>query len=149
MDDFYFEDFFVGQTFDSAEVTVSEPDIIAFGKKYADLPYHTDPEAARNSMWGSLVAPGYLTASLTFGMFVNTGVFRVCGLGSPGIDKLRWLKPVLAGDVLRMTAEVAEISSARDDKGRDAIRMSYRTFNQNDEIVLTLTSLHFAKRRPG
>ena len=149
MDDFYFEDFFVGQTFESAEVTVSEPDIIAFGKKYADLPYHTDPEAARNSMWGSLVAPGYLTASLTFGMFVNTGVFRVCGLGSPGIDKLRWLKPVLAGDVLRMTAEVAEISSARDDKGRDAIRMSYRTFNQNDEIVLTLTSLHFAKRRPG
>ena len=148
MDDLYFEDFYVGQQFESAAVTVLEEDIVAFGKKYADLPYHTDPEAAKNSMWGSLVAPGYLTASLTFGLFVDIGVLRACGLGSPGIDKLRWLKPVLAGDTLHMTAEVMEISPARNDKGHDAIRLSYQTFNQDDQMVLTLTSLHFAKRRP-
>jgi acyl dehydratase len=149
MDDLYFEDFFVGQKFESATATVSESDIVAFGKSYADLPYHTDPEAARNSMWGGLVAPGYQTASLTFGLFIKTGVFRACGMGSPGIDKLRWLKPVMAGDTLRVIAEITEISPARDDRGRDAIRVSYRTLNQDDAPVLTLTSLHFVKRRPA
>ncbi len=148
MDYLYFEDFHVGQTFESGAMTLSEHDIIEFGKLYADLPYHTDPEAAKNSMWGGLVAPGYQTASLTFGLFVKTGVLAACGLGSPGIDKLRWLKPVLAGDTLRVIAEIVEISPAQTEKGRDAIRMSYRTINQKDEPVLTLTSLHFVKRRP-
>ncbi len=149
MDDLYFEDFYVGRKFESPSMTLSENDIIEFGKIYADLPYHTDPEAARNSMWGGLVAPGYQTASLTFGLFVRTGVFKACGLGSPGIDKLRWLKPVLAGDTLHVIAEIVEISPAQTDKGRDAIRMNYQTINQKDEPVLTLTSLHFVKRRPA
>ena len=61
---------------------------------------------------------------------------------------VRWLKPVLAGDTLRVIAEIVEISPAQTEKGRDAIRMSYRTINQKDEPVLTLTSLHFVKRRP-
>jgi acyl dehydratase len=148
LDDLYFEDFHVGQVFESGTMTLSESNIVEFGKIYADLPYHTDPEAAKNSMWGSLVAPGYQTASVTFGLFVKTGVLAACGLGSPGIDKLRWLKPVLAGDTLRVIAEIVEISPAQTDNGRDAIRMSYRTINQNDEPVLTLTSLHFVKRRP-
>ena len=148
MDDLYFEDFHDGRKFESPTMTLSENDIIEFGKIYADLPYHTDPEAAKNSMWGGLVAPGYQTASLTFGLFVRTGVFKACGLGSPGIDKLRWLKPVLAGDTLHVIAEIVEISPAQTDKGRDAIRMSYQTINQKDEPVLTLTSLHFVKRRP-
>lgn len=149
MDDLYFEDFYAGRTFESPSMTLSEKDIIDFGKIYADLPYHTDPEAAKESMWGCLVAPGYQTASLTFGLFVKTGTFRACGLGSPGIDKLRWLKPVLVGDTLHVVAEIIEISPAQTEKGRDAIRMSYQTINQKDEVVLTLTSLHFVKRRPA
>jgi acyl dehydratase len=148
MDDLYFEDFHLGRKFETDTVTLSETDIIAFGKIYADLPYHTDPEAAKNSMWGSLVAPGYQTASLTFGLFVRTGVLAACGLGSPGIDKLRWLKPVLAGDSLHVIAEIVEVSPAQGDKGRDAIRISYQTINQKDEVVMAQTSLHFVKRRP-
>lgn len=149
MSDLYFEDFYVGQVIESGTMTLSEDDIIAFGESYAHLPYHTDREAAKESMWGGLVAPGYQTASLTFGLFIDTGTFRACGMGSPGIDKLRWLKPVRAGDTLRVVAEIVEVSAATTDKGRDAIRISYRTLNQNDEEVMTLSSLHFVKRRPG
>ncbi len=148
MDDLYFEDFYVGQVIESAATTLSEDDIIAFGERYAHLPYHTDRDAAKESMWGGLVAPGYQTASLTFGLFIDTGTFRACGMGSPGIDKLRWLKPVRAGDTLRVIAEIVEVSPAKTDGGRDAIRISYRTLNQDDDAVMTLSSLHFVRRRP-
>ena len=147
MDDLYFEDFFVGQVIESAEATITEEEIISFGRNYAPLPYHTDPLTAAETMFGGIVAPGYQTAALTFGLFVRTGTFRACGMGSPGIDKLRWLKPVRAGDKLRVTAEIIEVSPAKAEGGRDAIRISYRTRNQDGEAVMTLTSLHFVRRR--
>ncbi len=148
MDDLYFEDFFVGQVIESAPMTLSEEEIIAFGERYAPLPYHTDPAAASETMFGGIVAPGYQTASLTFGLFVRTGTFRACGMGSPGIDKLRWLRPVRAGDTLKVTAEIIEVSPAKEEGGRDAIRIAYQTRNQEDDVVMTLSSLHFVRRRP-
>ena len=146
--DLYFEDFHVGQIIESAKKTLSEAEIVSFAKNYSDLPYHTDPEAAAKSMFGGIVAPGYQTAALTFGLFVDTGTFRACGMGSPGIDRLRWLKPVKAGDTLQVFAEIAEVSPAREEGGRNAVRISYETRNQKGEAVMTLTSLHFVRRRP-
>lgn len=146
--DLYFEDFHVGQTIESAKKTLDEDEIVAFAKNYADLPYHTDSEAAAASMFGGIVAPGYQTASLTFGLFVDTGTFRACGMGSPGIDKLRWLRPVRAGDRLQVFAEIVEVSPSRGEGGRDAVRIAYETRNQHGEAVMTLTSLHFVRRRP-
>ena len=99
-------------------------------------------------MFGGIVAPGYQTAALTFGLFVDTGTFRACGMGSPGIDRLRWLRPVRAGDTLQVFAEIVAVSPAREQGGRDAVRISYETRNQNGEAVMTLTSLHFVRRRP-
>ena len=99
-------------------------------------------------MFGGIVAPGYQTASLTFGLFVDTGTFRACGMGSPGIDRLRWLRPVRAGDTLQVFAEIVEVSPAREEGGRDAVRIFYETRNQDGEAVMTLTSLHFVRRRP-
>ncbi len=148
MDDLYFEDFDLGRQFETESVTISEDDVIAFGERYAPLPYHTDREAAKESIWGGLVAPGYQTAALTFGLFIRTGAFAACGLGSPGIDKLRWLKPVRAGDTLHVIAEVIEVSPAQREGGHDAIRFRYDTINQQGEIVMSLNSLHFVKRRP-
>lgn len=149
MDDLYFEDFYVGRTFESATATLSEEDIVEFGKRYAHMPYHTDPVAAKDTPFGGLVAAGYQTAAVTFGLFVDTGVLRACGMGSPGVDRLRWHKPVRPGDTLRVIAEVLEVSPAKSAGGRDAVRIEYRTVNQNDEVVMTLTSLHFLRRRPA
>ena len=147
--DLYFEDFCVGQVIESARKTLSEAEIISFARDYSNLPYHTDPEAAARSMFGGIVAPGYQTAALTFGLFVDTGTFRACGMGSPGIDRLRWLKPVRAGDTLRVFAEIVEVSPARGEGGRNAVRIAYETRNQHGEAVMTLTSLHFVRRRPA
>ena len=149
MPDLYFEDVQLGQRFETGSVTIDEDEIVRFGRRYARLPYHTDAEAAARTAFGGLVAPGYMTAALTFGLFTDTGIFRASGMGSPGVDELRWRKPVRPGDTLRVVAEIVELSPARSPGGRDAVRIRYRTFNQRDEVVMTLTSLHFIGRRPG
>lgn len=147
MKDYYFEDFHVGQRFTSETATLTEDEIIAFGKKYAPLPYHTDPAAAKDTAYGGVIAAGYQTAALTFGLFVRTGVLGAAAMGSPGVDKLRWLKPVRPGDALHVEAEIVEVSPARAEGGRDAVRIRYDTINQDGETVMTLSSLHFVRRR--
>jgi len=149
MDELYFEDFAIGQVYETPPATLEQDDIVQFGKRYANLPYHTDPEAARETTFAGLVAPGYQTAALTFGLFIDLGLFRASGMGSPGIDKLRWLKPVRPGDALHVVAEVIEVSPAQSAGGRDAVRFRYDTINQDDDKVMTVTSLHFLKRRPA
>ena len=149
MGDLYFEDFSVGQVYETSAITLEQDDIVQFGKQYANLPYHTDPEAARKTTFAGLVAPGYQTAALTFELFVDLGLFRASGMGSPGIDKLRWLKPVRPGDALHVSAEVIEVSPAQSTSGRNAVRFRYDTINQDGDKVMTVTSLHFLKRRPA
>jgi len=147
-DDLWFEDFKPGRRFVTAARQVDEAEIVAFGRAYANLPYHTDAAAAEETMYRGLIAPGYLTASITFGLFADTGALSVCGMGSPGIDKLRWHRPVRAGDAVHVEAEVVEVSPAREAGGRDVIRIEYAAVNQHGETVLTLSSLHFVRRRP-
>lgn len=143
----YFEDFAEGQVYETDSWTVSEAEILAFGKKYAPLPYHTDPEAARATSFGGLVAAGYQTAAITFSLFARTGALAESGMGSPGVDSLRWKKPVKAGDTLHVLANIVEVSPAANEGGRDAVRIRYDTIDQDDDVVMTLTSLHFVKRR--
>lgn len=145
----FFEDFEVGQVYETGTQTLSEQEIIEYGEKYAPLPYHTDVEAAKNTSFGTLIAAGYQTTSVTFGLFARTGALSLSGMGSPGVDKLRWKRPVKPGDTLRVEANIVEVSPAEKEGGRDAVRIRYDTFNQNDELVMNLTSLHFVRRRPA
>lgn len=144
----YFEDFEVDQVYETGSHRLDAEEIIEFGKNYAPLPYHTDPEAAKDSSFGTLVAAGYQTAAVTFGLFARTGALSVSGMGSPGVDSLRWKRPVKVGDTLRVLANIVESSPAAKEGGRDAVRIRYDTLNQDDDIVMTLTSLHFVRRRP-
>ena len=143
----FFEDFEVGQVIETGVYTLDQDEIIEFGQKYAPVPYHTDPEAAKETSFGGLVAAGYQTAAVTFGLFARTGALAESGMGSPGVDSLRWKRPVKAGDTLRVLANILELSPAAKEGGRDGVRIRYDTLNQNNEIVMTLTSLHFVKRR--
>jgi acyl dehydratase len=145
--DLYFEDFTIGRKFETDARTISEEDIIAFGKDFAPLPYHTDPVAAKDYMFGELVAAGFHTCSVTFGLFIQSGVFSDCAMGSPGFDRLRWKMTVRPGDTLRVTATVLEASPARDDSGRNLIKVLFETWNQNDKLVLEMHSLHFVRAR--
>lgn len=144
----FFEDFEVGQVYETDTHTLEEQEIIEFGLKYAPVPYHTDAEEAKKTSFGTLIAAGYQTAAITFGLFARTGALSLSGMGSPGVDKLRWKRPVKPGDTLRALANIVEVSPAEKEGGRDAVRIRYDTLNQNDEVVMTLTSLHFIRRRP-
>lgn len=146
--DLYFEDFTVGRVFETDSRTLTEQDIIAFGTQFAPLPYHTDPEAAKDTMFGELVAAGFHTCAVSFGLFIEAGVFGACAMGSPGLDRLRWKKPARPGDSLRVTATVMDASPARDDSGRNLIKLLFETSNQSGEAVLEMHTLHFVRSRP-
>ena len=146
--DLYFENFTVGRIFETDKRTISQAEIIDFGNQFAPLPYHTDPEAAKDYMFGELVAAGFHTCSISFGLFIEAGVFSSCAMGSPGFDTLRWKKPVHPGDTLQVTAKVTEASPARDESGRNLIKLLFTTSNQDGEPVLEKHTKHFVMSRP-
>tara|TARA_B100000686_G_C16714827_1_gene931364 strand:- start:252 stop:731 length:480 start_codon:yes stop_codon:yes gene_type:complete len=142
----FFDDFSEGQVYETDTHTLDEQEIIDFGRQYAPLPYHVDPKEAKQSSFGMLIAPGYQTAAITFGLFAKSGALTKSGMGSPGVDSLRWKRPVFAGDTLKVFAHIVECSPSFKKGGRDAVRIRYDTLNQNREVVMTLTSLHFVRR---
>jgi acyl dehydratase len=144
----YFEDFENGRVFETDTEKITTKEIISFGKNFAPLPYHTDPEAAKDYMFGELVAAGFHTCSISFGLFIRSGVFDDCAMGSPGFNKLRWKNPVRPDDTLKVTATVTDASPARDKNGRNLISLLFVTTNQNNEIVLEMETRHFVRSRP-
>ncbi len=146
--DLYFEDFTVGRNFETDERVITQKDIIDFGKKFAPLPYHTDPDAAKDYMFGKLVAAGFHTCAISFGLFIEAGVFSSCAMGSPGFDNLKWKKPVCPGDKLRVTAAVIDVSPAKSDTGKNLIKLLFVTLNQDGDKVLEMNTKHFVSSRP-
>ncbi len=144
----YFEDFENGRVFETDTQKISAEEIISFGNNFAPLPYHTDPEAAKDYMFGELVAAGFHTCAISFGLFIRSGIFDDCAMGSPGFNKLRWKNPVRPGDSLKVTATVTEVSPARDENGRNLISLLFVTTNQNNQIVLEMETRHFVRSRP-
>ncbi len=144
----YFEDFENGRVFETDTQKISAEEIISFGNNFAPLPYHTDPEAAKDYMFGELVAAGFHTCAISFGLFIRSGIFDDCAMGSPGFNKLRWKNPVRPDDSLKVTATVTEVSPARDENGRNLISLLFVTTNQNNQIVLEMETRHFVRSRP-
>jgi acyl dehydratase len=138
----YFEDLEIGATRTSGTLTVTEESIIAFGREYDPQTFHTDPEAAKSTIFGRLIASGWQTTAWTMRLIVESGGG---GLGM-GVDELRWKKPVFPGDTLHVVSEVLEKRpSATRPSG--IVRMRFTTYNQNDEAVLTeITNVMFPRR---
>ncbi|HKX08692.1 MAG TPA: MaoC family dehydratase [Stellaceae bacterium] len=147
MADRYFDDFEVGERVVTPGVTLTESLIIDFALRYDPQPFHIDAEAAKASNYAGLIASGFQTFALAFRMVLETGVFRACGMGSPGCDELRWLKPVRPGDTLHSELEVIEKTPSRSKPDRGVIRIRYRVKNQRGEDVMTFLSLQLARRR--
>ena len=137
----YFEDVEIGekQSFGSYQVTREE--VMRFAESYDPQPFHLDDEAAARTHFGRLSASGWHTCAMTMRMMVdNMKAHEQASLGSPGIDELRWKKPVYPDDTLRVETEVLEkrVSQSRPEMGFFKSRIV--TFNQNDEPVLEMTS---------
>jgi len=147
--DLYFEDFTVGREFRTDGATVTESQILDFALAFDPQPFHMDLEAAKRSMFGGLIASGFHSMALTFRLFAQTRALAACSLGSPGVDELRWLKPVRPGDTLRATVQVVEQRPSGSKPYRGIIRLHWTALNQRSEPVLTMTSMQLVKRRPA
>ncbi|MEW4448046.1 MaoC family dehydratase [Qipengyuania sp. JC766] len=137
----YFEDIEVGkkQSFGRYEVTREE--VMEFAEKYDPQPFHLDDEAAARTHFGRLSASGWHTCAMTMRMLVdNMKDQQQAGLGSPGVDHIRWVKPVYPGDVLRCESEVIEKRRSKSRPEMGLFKSRGTTFNQNDEPVLQMVS---------
>jgi acyl dehydratase len=157
----YFEDYVVGEEVELGQTTFTREDIIAFASRFDPQPFHLDEEAARHSILGGLCASGWHTASqwlrhvLDHRKRINDRARfrgeRVARHGpSPGFEKLRWLKPVRAGDTIRFRTRVKEKVPSRSEPGIGLVISENEGWNQNGELVFTVIGKIFVERRePG
>ncbi|HEY7250956.1 MAG TPA: MaoC family dehydratase [Methylomirabilota bacterium] len=148
-DALYFDDFTPGREFRTDGATITEAQILDFALAFDPQPFHLDVEAAKQSIFGGLIASGFHTMALTFRLFAQTRALAACSLGSPGVDELRWLRPVRPGDTLRAVVRVAEQRPSTSKPDRGIVRLQWTTLNQAGEPVLTMTSMQLVRRRPG
>jgi acyl dehydratase len=146
--DLYFEDFTPGREFRTEGITLTEGQIVDFALAFDPQAFHRDAEAAKETIFGGLIASGFQTMALTFRLFVETRALVAGSLGSPGVDEVRWLRPVRPGDTLRVTVQVLEQRPSRSKPDRGIARLHWTTLNQRAEPVLTMTTLQLVKRRP-
>ena len=144
----YLDDFEIGERFVGVGITLSEAQILDFALTYDPQPFHINKEAAAQSPYGGLIASGFQTLALGFRSFYQAGVINHSSLGSPGMDELRWLKPVRPGDTLHTEVEVKSKRASRSKPDRGVLHLAWEVKNQTGETVLTLTGIQILRRRP-
>lgn len=144
----YLEDFTPGEVIELGERSLTEEAIIAFAREFDPQPFHVDPEQARESVYGGLIASGWHTVG-TFMRLSVDGLFNdTISMGSPGVDQIRWRKPVRPGDTLCGRLTVVEVTPSRSRPDRGTMRSRGELLNQRDEVVMTLDALGIFGRRP-
>ena len=145
----YWEDIAIGARSSFGRYEVTREEVIEFAGRYDPQPFHLSDEAAAQTYFGRLSASGWHTCAMLMRMLVdNMKSKQQAGLGSPGIDELRWLKPVYPGDVLRAENEVVDKTASRSRPDMGSYRSRTTVFNQHDEPVMTLLSIGLIRRRP-
>ena len=142
----YFDDFAVGQRFESRGATLSEAQILDFAWQYDPQPFHLDKEAAAEWGYDGLIASGFQTMLVGFRLFFQENVWTAASLGSPGMDDVRWLLPVRPGDTLHTEAEVLETRASRSKPDRGVFKMRYEIYNQRNEMVMSLIATKIFRR---
>jgi len=148
INDRYFEDYIEGVVHRFGSIAVEEDEIITFAKRYDPQDFHTDPQAAKQMPFGGLIASGWHTAGLMMRLYVDHYLTHVASLASPGIDELRWLKPVRPGDELSARVTVLKATPSKSKPDRGAVTSLVEVFNQADEAVMTLKIVNIIARRP-
>ena len=147
--DRYFEDYIEGDVHRFGTIAVEADEIIAFAKRFDPQVFHTDPEAAKQTPFGGLIASGWHTAGLMMRLYVEHYLTNVASLASPGLDELRWLKPVRPGDILSVRVTVLKAMPSISKPDRGAVTSFVEVFNQADESVMTLKCVNIIARRPA
>jgi acyl dehydratase len=147
----YFEDLVVGSKASFGRYEVTREEVIEYASKYDPQPFHLDDEAAAKTHFGRISASGWHTCAMTMAMLVqNLKDHKQAGLGSPGLDELRWLKPVYPGDVLRVESELLGKTRSRSRPEMGSFKSIISVFNQDDVKVMTFRSIGLiAVREPA
>lgn len=145
----YFEDLKVGAVTDFGSYEVTREEVLEFAHKYDPQPFHISDEAAANTHFGRIAASGWHTAAMTMAVIARYVVgHEQAGLGSPGIDDLRWRKPVYPGDTLHVRGTIVEKTPSRSRPEMGSFRTETVVTNQEDQPVMSFTSIVLIQRRP-
>lgn len=146
----YFEDLEVGTCTDFGTYEVTREEVVEFARKYDPQPFHLDDKAAAKTHFGRLSASGWHTAAMVMAVIARKVVAEEqAGLGSPGIDRLRWTKPVYPGDTLHVRGTIVDKTPSRSKPEIGSFRTDTVVCNQDGETVMTFTSIVLIRRRPG
>ena len=147
-EDRFFEDYAPGAVYAfDGKIAVSEEEIIVFARQFDPQPFHTDPHAAQQSEFGGIIASGWHTAGIMMRLYADQYLSKVASLASPGVDELRWLKPVRPGDVLSLRVSVLEAAPSRSKPDRGIVRSFAEVLNQRREVVMSVKAVNFLLRR--
>ena len=144
----YFDDFVVGQIYQSGEYQVTEEEICAFARQYDPQPIHTDPDMARRTEFGGLIASGFHTAAVTMRLFVMSDASTVQGSVGVAVDQLRWRYPVRPGDRLHASFTIASLTPSTRRPGWGTVRTHAQVRNRNDVEVLEALMSALVPGRP-
>ena len=144
----YFEDFSAGQEIPLGSRTVSEAEIIAFATQFDPQPFHVDHEAAAQSLFGGVIASGWHTCSMMMRLMVDGLLSRSSSMGSPGLDKIRWLLPVRGGDTLSVSYLTTQVKASASRADRGVVWSDWKAFNQRGELVCLIEGMGMFGRRP-
>jgi acyl dehydratase len=147
--EWYFEDFFPGQEIDLGTRGVTEEEIIAFAREFDPQPFHVDHDAAAKSIYGGVIASGWHTCSMMMRMVVDGLMAKASSMGSPGLDGVRWLAPVRAGDTLNVRYQTVQVKASASKPDRGVVWSKWVAINQHGETVCTVDGMALFKRRPG
>ncbi len=145
---YYWEDFPIGLVREFGGVTVSREDIVRFAREFDPQPFHVDEDAARDGPFGGLVASGWQTCGLAMRMICDAYLLDTASAGSPGVEQVRWLKPVRPGDTLRMRTVVLDARPLQSKPGMGLVRTRWETMNQEGDEVMQMEALSIFLRRP-
>jgi acyl dehydratase len=143
----FWEDFPVGQVREFGAYAVTREAVLAFAREFDPQPFHVDDDAAEASLFGRLAASGWHTCAMAMRMMCDAYLLDAASLGSPGLETLRWLKPVYPGDTLHVRLEVLDSRPLASRPGVGMIRSRWDVMNQHDETVLTMEGFGMFRQR--
>jgi acyl dehydratase len=150
MSKLFLEDLEAGQIYPLGSWTLTEAEIIAFAERYDPQPFHVDPDAAAATIYGGVIASGWQTVCVFTRLFVDGLLSRSAAMGSPGLDELRWLKPVRPGEKLDAKVEIVEVrpSRSKPDRGLAKLRCVVADAG-NEEVMTFVANVLFQKHETG
>jgi acyl dehydratase len=144
----YFDDMPVGFRYETGTKTVSREEIIDFARQWDPQPFHLDDEAAKSSPYGRLIASGFHTLLVAFTLTLDASDWSGSSMGSPGMDNVRWMRPVYPGDTLQVRAEVVKATPSRSRGDRGYVDVDYEIVNQDGVAVASYRATHILRRAP-